>query len=202
MSAQSIERTGQDGWSGEGRWPGPDRSRQRLANYTIEDVLDLPDDAPRVELRDGVMIVVPSPSFDHQDVVFLLQKWLRDRVPNGFRVSGAVGVAVGLNRTFEPDVLIVRPGVVGTRHYATAVEVLLTVEVVSPGTKQRDRLQKPADYAVAGIPFYWRIEQNPVHVYAYELVPDDKYRLVADADKELVLTRPFEIRLPIADITP
>ena len=35
----------------------PDPIRQRLADHTLEDVLALPDDAPRVEFRDGVMIV-------------------------------------------------------------------------------------------------------------------------------------------------
>ena len=44
--------------SGHVMW-SPDPLRQRLADYTVEDVLSLPDDAPRVELRDGVMITVP-----------------------------------------------------------------------------------------------------------------------------------------------
>jgi Putative restriction endonuclease len=73
---------------------------------------------------------------------------------------------------------------------------------VSSGTKRRDRIEKPADYADAGIPFFWRIEQNPVHVYAYELTTNGSYTLVADSDTELTLERPFEIRLPIGDITP
>ena len=34
----------------------PDPIKQRMAGYFIEDVLNLPEDAPRVELRDGVMI--------------------------------------------------------------------------------------------------------------------------------------------------
>lgn len=47
------------------RWSGPDLWRQRVGNYIVEDVLALPDDAPRIELRDGVMIVVPSPTIGH-----------------------------------------------------------------------------------------------------------------------------------------
>jgi Uma2 family endonuclease len=180
----------------------PDPVRQRLAAYTIEDVLALPGDAPRVELRDGVMIVVPSPTFDHQDIQFLLQRWLRDNTPGDFRVSAGVGVAVELNQTFEPDVLLVRRDVNGGSHYAMADQVVLAVEIVSPGTKRRDRIEKPADYAAADIPFFWRIEQNPVHVYAYELATNGSYTLVADSDTELILERPFEIRLPIGDITP
>jgi Uma2 family endonuclease len=180
----------------------PDPVRQRSADYTIEDVLDLPDDAPRVELRDGVMIVVPSPTFDHQDIQFLLHAWLRARAPKDLRVGSAVGVAVDLRQTFEPDVLVVRRDVNGQQHFALAEQVVLAVEIVSPGTQRRDRLEKPAGYAAAGIPFFWRIEQNPVRVFAYELASGDTYRLVADSDAELVLERPFEIRMPIAEITP
>jgi Uma2 family endonuclease len=80
--------------------------------------------------------------------------------------------------------------------------VLIAVEVVSRGTRRRDRFEKPADYAAAGIPHYWRVEQDPVHVYAYELGEDGTYRLAAESETELVLERPFEIRLTIADITP
>jgi hypothetical protein len=43
----------------------PDPIRQRLAAHTLEDVLTLPGDAPRVELHDGVMTAVASPTFGH-----------------------------------------------------------------------------------------------------------------------------------------
>ncbi len=40
-----------------------------------------------------------------------------------------------------------------------------------------------------------------IDVFAYDLT-GDQYRVVADSDTELVLEKPFPIRLPIADITP
>jgi Uma2 family endonuclease len=179
----------------------PDPITQRLAAYTVEDVLSLPDDAPRVELRDGVMIVVPSPTYAHQDICGLLWSWLRQHSPERYRASLATGVLLSVEDTFEPDVLLVDANVPLTRHYAKAEQVTLAVEVVSPGTRKRDRLEKPAEYADAGIPHYWRIEQNPVHVFAYDLGKKG-YELVADSADELVLSAPFEIRLPISEITP
>jgi len=179
----------------------PDPIRQRLANYFLEDVLLLPDDAPRVELRDGVMIVVPSPTYDHQDIAGLLWVWLRQHAPEELRASLATGVAVSLDTTFEPDVVLVSANVGGDSHYTVARQVTLAVEVVSPGTRKRDRLEKPAEYAAAGIPHYWRVEQSPLHIFAYDLV-DGHYQLVADSTEELVLSAPFEIKLPIRDITP
>jgi Uma2 family endonuclease len=180
----------------------PDPVRQRLANYTVDDVLSLPDDAPRVELRDGVIIVTPSPTIDHQDIGNLLWQWFRRHAPAMLRPATAVGVGVTLSNTFEPDVVLLRrEAVVGSTHYVDADNVVLAVEVVSPGTRRRDRLEKPPGYAAAGIRHFWRIEQEPVRVFAYELV-DDAYKLVADATDELVVDRPFPIRLPIRDITP
>jgi Uma2 family endonuclease len=179
----------------------PDPIKQRLAIYTIEDVLSLPDDAPRVELDDGVMFVVPSATYDHQDISGLLWFWLRQHAPREFRASQATGVAVSLNTTFEPDVLLVDADVAGSKHYAVADHVTLVVEIVSPGTKKRDRFDKPGDYAKAGIPHYWRIEQNPIHIFAYDLV-DGQYRLAADSDELLILQSPFDIELHLREITP
>lgn len=190
----TAQPTGHVMWS-------PDPVKQRLALHTVEDVLCLPDDAPRVELRAGVMIVVPSPTFDHQDIAGLLWSWLRQRAPREFRATMGTGVAVSFDTTFEPDVALISADIDGSRHYTVAGRVTLVVEVVSPGTKKRDRLEKPAEYAAAGIPFYWRIEQGPLHIYAYELV-DGRYELTADSDAELRLSAPFEIKLPIRDITP
>jgi hypothetical protein len=52
--------------------------------------------------------------------------------------------------------------------------VLLVVEVVSPGSETTDRVVKVDQYARAGIPFYWRLEQAATGVpiiYTYVLDP-------------------------------
>jgi Uma2 family endonuclease len=147
------------------------------------------------------MIVVPAPTIGHQNIGNLLWLWFRQHAPQEFLAVTAVGVAVGLKDSLEPDVLLVEALVENTNHYVMPAEVAIAVEVVSPGTKRRDRLEKPAEYAAAGIPHFWRIEQDPVRVHAYDLV-DGRYELAADSDTELVLSAPFEIRLPIRDITP
>lgn len=181
----------------------PDPVRQRLANYTLEDVLDLPADSPRVELVDGRMLSLPSPSVQHQEVSLLLTMWLRAHAPRErWRVVQAVGVAVGLNHTFEPDVVLLDADVDPARHYLAPEQVGLVVEIVSPGTKRRDRIEKPAEYASARIRHYWRVELEPVHVYAYRLTTDGTYKLVGDSTQRLKLDTPFPIELPISEITP
>ncbi|WP_406078912.1 Uma2 family endonuclease [Micromonospora sp. NBC_00858] len=186
----------------------PDPMRQQRADYTVEDLLNLPDDAPRVELVDGVIQVTPSPTLGHQDISFLVRLWLHSHAPSDLRVAQAVGVGLGFNTSRQPDVLLYRAEVPSDRSMLRPADVVLAVEIVSPGTRRIDRFAKPGEYAAAGIPFYWRIEQDPVHVYAYRIGDrvgpggERQYELVADGADVIELTEPFEIKLPIAEITP
>lgn len=60
----------------------------------------------------------------------------------------------------EPDVAIVRRDALD-RDILRPADVLLVVEVMSPGSVANDRVAKPAQYAAAGIPYCWRIEPEP-----------------------------------------
>lgn len=179
----------------------PDPTRQRAKAYTIEDLFVLPDDAPRVELWDGVLSVVPPPTGGHQRINFRLAAWFERHLPEDLAALFAVGVVIGLENALEPDVAVLRKPVDYEHHYYPASQTVIAVEIVSPSTRRRDRLEKPSLYAAAGVPHYWRIEQNPVHVFAYDLVKG-RYELAADSADELVLSAPFEIKLSIREITP
>ncbi|MGC5529712.1 Uma2 family endonuclease [Streptomyces sp. SR-10] len=58
----------------------------------------------------------------------------------------------------RPDVTVYRAETIDLTP-ARPEHVLLVVEVVSPGSETTDRIVKVDQYAKAGIPFYWRIEQ-------------------------------------------
>ena len=73
-----------------------------------------------------------------------------------------------------PDVTVFRPGVEVDldRSQFPAADVLRVVEIVSPNSRDRDRVDKPVTYARAGIAEYWIVEQaadsfeGVVHQYA------------------------------------
>ncbi|WP_410810853.1 Uma2 family endonuclease [Micromonospora sp. 067-2] len=186
----------------------PDPTRQQRADYTLEDLLGLPDDAPRVELVDGVIQVTPSPTLGHQDISLLLSRWLLQHAPSDLRVAQAVGVGLSFTTSRQPDVLLRRSGLAANRSLLRPEDVILAVEIVSPGTRRTDRIAKPGEYAAAAIPFYWRIEQNPVHLYAYRIGDrvgpggERQYELITESADVIELTEPFELKLPIAEITP
>lgn len=200
MSAEPIPAS-------PGPWQ-PDPVRQQRADHTLEDLLHLPDDAPRVELVDGVIQVTPSPTLGHQNIASMLWAWLRTRAPEHLAATQAVGVALSSNSCRQPDVLLHRADVRLDRTFLLPNDVVLAVEIASPSTRRVDRFAKPGEYAAAGIPHYWRVEQDPVHVYAYRLtgrlgpLDERRYELVADSPELTELTEPFPIKLPIAEITP
>ncbi|MCZ7436454.1 hypothetical protein O7598_08650 [Micromonospora sp. WMMC241] len=55
--------------------------RQQRADYTLEDLRTPPDDAPRVELVDGIVRVMPAPDPGHHVVSLMLAAWLHARTP-------------------------------------------------------------------------------------------------------------------------
>jgi Uma2 family endonuclease len=137
-------------------------------DWTVADLDRLPEDGHRYELIDGVVQVSPSPSHKHQVIGNRLWRLLEDASLPGFQVTTAVGVTVTDDRYLIPDVLVVRGDHVRPGDFQ-AEEVRLAVEVVSKSTRSMDRWHKPHLYAAGGIPVYWRIELDPLHLIAYEL---------------------------------
>ncbi|MGV9642304.1 Uma2 family endonuclease [Streptomyces sp. NPDC003514] len=154
------------------RWPVPPQD-----GYAVDDLFTLPDLPPHTELIDGSLVFV-SPQRDfHSVVIDLLVNGLRQTAPPGFRTRREMTVVLDQRNGPEPDVSIVRTEAItgsGQTPYA-AKDVLLAVEVVSPDSESRDRTTKPQKYATAGIPSFWRVEENgasgkPV-IHVYELDP-------------------------------
>jgi Uma2 family endonuclease len=82
--------------------------------------------------------------------------------------------------------------------------VVLAVEIVSPTSQSMDRVMKPALYAAAGIPFYWRIETDgEIVVHAYRLDPvGEAYQSVGVFADKILLAEPWGIELPIGRLRP
>jgi Uma2 family endonuclease len=140
--------------------------------WTVEDLRELgAEDWRRYEIVDGSLVVSPSPAADHELVSEEVRAAIRAALPPGVKVVGPMGVTVG--RSFRiPDLVVVsrdrlRRGV----DTLDPADVLLAVEVVSPGSVTTDRVTKPAQYAAAGIPAFWRVETDPISLSSYLLRP-------------------------------
>ncbi|MEV5241276.1 Uma2 family endonuclease [Streptomyces cinnamoneus] len=124
----------------------------------VED-LELPFDW---ELVDGVIVVrgraLPWPNMVRAGIEIAL----RERLQEPYAVLSEQCVLVDEQNAPAPDVVVFdKKGFSLARAKHVDVErVALLVEVVSPGSRQDDRVRKPAMYAAAGAKNYWRVERG------------------------------------------
>ena len=117
------------------------------------EAFDAPDQ--RYELSDGVLVMSPRPILVHQHLCRRLANVLDEQLATAVPVLEVEVVIDSAHPpTYRtPDISVVRAEVV-SRGPAGLVpaDVLLAVEVVSPGSRTTDDITKPYQYARAGIP--------------------------------------------------
>ncbi|MEU2662955.1 Uma2 family endonuclease [Micromonospora sp. NPDC007220] len=174
--------------------------------WTTDDLDALPEDGHRRELLDGVLIVIPSPTRIHQTIAMRLGVALEEDCPEDYDVTQSVEVRISRTRSFIPDVLVTT-STAARRHPSKYEphEVVLAVEIVSPSTQSIDRVLKPALYAQAGIPYFWRIEVegSALVVHTCKLDPvNEVYTETGRWTKFIDTGEPFPVNLPLSRITP
>ncbi len=173
--------------------------------WTTADLDALPEDGVRRELLDGVLLVSPCATDIHQIIAMRLMVALEADCPADLQVTQNNEVRISSRRSFQPDVLVTTDEAGRRRgHFFAPHEVALVVEIVSPTTVSMDRITKPALYAAAGIPFFWRIETDGgFAVHAYKLDPVHviygEPRTFTDV---IDLEEPFRIGIPLARLRP
>jgi len=172
-----------------------------LGGWTVDDLDAWPESHVRYELTDGSLTVSPSPTSLHQAVAGRLYARLDALAPPDLAVTQGVEIRFARQLTRIPDVLVVRSDEPARRCFAPA-EVLLAVEIESPGSHVEDRVTKPALYARHGVPHFWRVELQPIRVRVHRLGAGDAYHEVASTDERLAVTEPFPVDLAVADLLP
>ena len=119
---------------------------------TLEDWDALPEDnSAHFELQEGVLIATPRPLRPHARAVFRIAKQLDDQVPDDLEaiIEFEICVDAAYPPTVRiPDVVITRK--VGSERRLDGSDVLVAIEVVSPGSKRTDTVTKRSEYAEAG----------------------------------------------------
>ncbi|MFC7535061.1 Uma2 family endonuclease [Actinoplanes sp. GCM10030250] len=135
------------------RWSAPE------GRWTEPDLHLFPQDGHRYEIVDGSLHVSPPMDEAHDALVEAVVSTLRAAAPPGWWVCARLGIEIG-DSNLVPDVTVLRPHSSGAI-WVDPADVALVVEVESAETRRYDRLLKPALYAGAGIPAYWRVEPGP-----------------------------------------
>ncbi|MET9492180.1 Uma2 family endonuclease [Nocardia sp. NPDC006630] len=135
-----------------------------LGQTRVEDWLaeEQPSDGSRLELILGYLYMTPAPTGSHQYAAGELFVALRDAIRAAGRADLRVlpGVAVKISTAFRtgviPDVAIVAADIDRTSYEAD--ELVVAVEVWSPGNTREERDTKIAGYAAARVPYVWIVE--------------------------------------------
>jgi Uncharacterized protein conserved in cyanobacteria len=186
-------------------WPSPPPW-----GWTSEDLDRLPSEGPNgepdffkhVELIDGVLVFMSPRRRFHEWVGFGLRVVLNAQAPAHLKAMTHMDVRLGPRTRPCPDVLVVDAEAAADRDRTCyrPDEVHLVVEVTSPESVDRDRDLKPREYAAAGNPHFWRVEEDdgrPV-VYVYELDPATAaYALTGIHHGRLRVTVPFPIEIDL-----
>jgi Uma2 family endonuclease len=144
-------------------WPPLRReepARQRV-DLLVDEWANLPEDEPG-ELVDGGLVEEEVPDGVHELAVswliFVLRSWLGSR---GFVFGSDLKVLTKPNTGRKPDLSVYLPGSsIPPRRGVVKVPPDIAVEVVTPSPRdeRRDRVEKMAEYAQWGVPFYWLVD--------------------------------------------
>ncbi|MFG2955131.1 Uma2 family endonuclease [Streptomyces sp. NPDC048291] len=196
----AVMTTRQQGPANEDNWMFPPAD-----GWTFDQVknLELPFDW---ELVDGWIVVKGQPRFWHNDVRDGVADALKAARPKPYRVLSEQCVMVDEQNVVKPDVIVFDPRnldyfeveCIPTSH------LILAVEVVSPGSRRDDRVSKPAQFAVAKVPCYWRVELDRDHkltVHEYWLNADTRSYFPAPLHPvhrgKLVTEVPFPVQIDL-----
>jgi Uma2 family endonuclease len=141
--------------------------KQAKVRFNYDDYLQLPEDK-RYEILDGELYVVPAPNTRHQTVGLNLMVALHQHVKSGAlgRILNApYDVVLSDENVLQPDIVFVcreRLSIIGEANIRGAPD--LVVEILSPGTRQKDLAIKRKIYARFGIQEYWIVDPDAATV--------------------------------------
>ena len=138
--------------------------------WTYSEYARFPDDGNRYEVIDGEVLVTPAPSPRHQYVGFRLAMALHEYVDKHHlgRVLPDVDLLFVTGQFLRPDLLVVPvEGFGGITDRGVEVPPLLIVEVLSPTSKNIDRVKKPRRDGDFGVPEYWVVDPDQQVVWVW-----------------------------------
>lgn len=167
---------------------------------TLEDFEALGEEV-RIEVVDGIPVMSPDPTVRHQRAAARLVRLFDDAAPPGWVSLGPVDWMISeVPLTIrEPDVVVVPYRLVAEDAKRLVEAPLLAVEVLSPGSYERDLITKRYQYAAAGLRHYWVVGPDLPEVVVFggaELAEVAR----AAGDEELHLHEPFEMVVRPSDL--
>jgi Uma2 family endonuclease len=166
-----------------------------VQRMTLEDFRALPEGPPYYEYEEGELILVVSPTPEHQDIIGVLWNvlWQFVRQHQLGRVVMEVDVYLPDGRGYIPDLAYLT-----TEHLHLLNPIDrkihgspdLVVEVTS-STPARDRVHKFRVYFGNGVPWYWIVDSNTLAIEEYHATAQGYLRTASVAPGEVFQPEQF-----------
>ncbi len=160
--------------------------------FTYQDYLQLPDKPGyRYEVLEGILVKDPSPNVMHQRVSRRLQRNLEDYFwsvdPDGEVFYAPLDTTLGEINVVQPDLFYVsgeQKNII--KEARIDGSPTLIVEILSPTSRRKDRLQKMRIYQKAWVQHYWIVDPEEKTLECFAL-REGVYALVATGMEENVV---------------
>lgn len=141
---------------------------------------NLPESMLRTELLDGILVQEPAPLIKHQRVLthlhILLHNFFSQNDPDGVVFVSPVDVNLSENVILQPDLVYVsghRQGIIAEHCITGAPD--LVIEIISPSSVRRDRIEKFNIYQRYSISHFWLVDIMDEFVEVYSLNKEGCY---------------------------
>lgn len=144
--------------------------------FSYTDLARTPEDGKRYEIVRGELLMSPAPTVEHHDIAKRLFRLLLRAEDAGYGRGfiAPVDVVFDPHNVTQPDLFFIRPARLSivTRANVRGAPDLI-VEILSPGTRDRDLGDKRRLYARFGAPYYWVVDPDTQTVQPYTLHEGD-----------------------------
>ncbi|WP_247746916.1 Uma2 family endonuclease [Streptomyces oryzae] len=198
MAAEAPSRATEEHWA----FPPPE-------GWTFDQAKELELPFDNWELVDGAIVVRGRTMLWHNRVRDRVARALEGAQTKPLDVVTACCVMLDEKNVRVPDVIVY--DTTGLRLVETecvpVANIVLAVEVVSPGSRSTDRIHKPGQYAAAKVPYYWRVElerDEQIAVHEYWLNPETRTYFGRPDHPvhrhDLATDKPFPVKIGLTEL--
>jgi Uma2 family endonuclease len=157
---------------------------------TAVEVFKLLPEGVHCQVINNTIYTSPSPTFQHQDIVFEITSQIRAFVGKkklGKCIRAPIDVFLDENNAFQPDIIFLRATNLslvkkdGKVHCAPD----LIIELLSPSNESDDKVKKKKVYEAHGVKEYFIVDPNSKEVTAFLLV-NEKFEQAAGIKGKIV----------------
>lgn len=158
---------------------GTNKDKIRESGLTYDDYASL-DDGNRYELAGGQLeLMSPAPTLTHQMVSSEMYETIVHSCKEDYIILYApVDVILSETEVRQPDIVLVhreRMQILSNRGIEGAPD--LVIEILSPSTLKRDKIDKLKTYAYYNIPEYWIVEPE-IGVLEQYTLNEERFELI------------------------